>query len=449
MSTILIVDDQKPFCDLLAMTLERKNHRTLIATKGKEALKILHSQPVDIALLDIRLGDMSGMEILDSIRKNMQQTAVFMLTGNDEVQTIIECIRKGADEYFRKPVDQEELLLAIERTEAARRRNFELALLRDTGKIPIIGESTATRQVRDMVSKAAARDSIVLITGETGTGKELVARQIHLQSTRADEPFVPINCSAIPESLIESEFFGYERGAFTGADQRRKGKFEQAHKGTIFLDEIGDMNIHLQTRLLRFLEDRTVHLLGGGEVNVDVRVICATNQQLGDLVQTGLFRKDLFFRINVLNIEIPPLRERKSDIIPIADFFIDRFANTRKKPAIGELGRRRLHFYDWPGNVRELRNVVERELAIHKHGLIDFATLETAKPQTKKTEPDDGRFQLIVQCDESGISYKSVEKKLLEHALAYNQYNVSKTAEFLKIERSSLRSKMQRFGIVL
>lgn len=445
MSSILIVDDEEFFCNLLATFLRKHNKEAITCFDADSALEVLRNREIDIALLDINLPGKDGIELLKKIRTLSPRTVVMMMTGIEEIKTVISCIRLGAEEYFVKPINHEELLLALERTEKARRMEFELTLLRDSNSDPLLGTSREMRDVQGLIDRAAESSAVtVLITGETGTGKELVARHIHNRSRRQHEPFIPVNCSSIPATLIESEFFGHEKGAFTGADRQRKGLFEKAHKGTVFLDEIGDMDVQLQTRLLRLLEDQRIYRLGGGEVKVDVHVICATNQDLAQQVEKGLFRKDLFYRINILNIHVPPLRERKDDIPQLADFFIRKYAGRDPLPTISAAARQRMLHYSWPGNVRELRNVIERELVINPAPILDFQN-QLLEEQGNHAQ-DAAAITLRVPVGQPR-SLAVMERDIIEQALNHNHNNVSRTARFLGLGRSSLRSKMQKLGI--
>ncbi|HPN81767.1 MAG TPA: sigma-54 dependent transcriptional regulator [Spirochaetota bacterium] len=449
MSKILILDDEAEFCDKMAQMLRLRNYSVTAVYDTVAARKALEAESFDIILLDVFLQDGSGVEMLGYIRKRWPETAIIMMTGMEDVRTAIECIRLGAEEYFLKPVHNDELVFAIEKSLKTRRQQSELTMYRDSGNLPIIGESQSIRDVRALIERAAANpDVTVLVTGETGTGKELVARHVHMHGRRSQEAFIPINCSSIPESLIESEFFGHEKGAFTGAERQQKGVFERANGGTVFLDEIGDMEVRLQTSLLRFLETRRVHRVGGGEVDVDVRIVCATNKDLQAEVDQHRFRKDLYFRINVLNIHLPPLRERVEDIVLLTRHFIGKQAHSHREYRITEAGKKRLERYPWPGNIRELKNVVERETILAKGADLDFVQLEHGlmdMPEKCRTL-DDGGLHLVIGY-ESPISLDAIEKRVIEGALEHCNGNVSRAAEVLQLGRSSLRSKMKRLGI--
>ena len=449
MRKILVLDDETEFCDRIAEMLRLRNYLVKAVYGLGQARVALERESFDVVLLDVFLQDGSGVDLLGEIRKRWPETAIIMMTGMEDVRTAIECIRLGAEEYFLKPVHNDELVFAIEKSLKSSRQQSELSMYRDSGNYPIIGESEAIQEVRSLIERAAANpDVTVLVTGETGTGKELVARHVHMQGRRSQEAFIPINCSSIPESLIESEFFGHEKGAFTGADRQQKGVFERANGGTVFLDEIGDMEVRLQTSLLRFLETRRVHRVGGGEIDVDVRIVCATNKDLQKEVDELRFRKDLYFRVNVLNIHLPPLRDRTGDVVLLARYFISRQKHNHRNFVITEAGIRRLERYAWPGNIRELKNVVEREMILARGAELDFVQLEHGlleRPE-ESVPLEDGRLHLAVGFDRP-VSLDEIERRVIEGALAYCSGNVSRAAEVLQLGRSSLRSKMKRLGI--
>jgi DNA-binding NtrC family response regulator len=449
MSKILILDDEVDFCDKMAQMLRLRNYTVTAVYDTVAAREIFEKEGFDIVLLDVYLGESSGVEMLGYIRKRWPECAIIMMTGMEDVRTAIECIKLGAAEYFLKPVHNDELVFAIEKSLKSIRQQSELSMYRDSGNLPIIGQSESIREVLALIDRASANpDVTVLVTGETGTGKELVARHVHMKSRRSQEAFIPVNCSSITETLIESEFFGHEKGSFTGADRQQKGVFERANGGTVFLDEIGDMEVRLQTSLLRFLETRRVHRVGGGQVDVDVRIVCATNKDLQKEVDEQRFRKDLYYRVNVLNIHLPPLRERPEDIILLAEHFISLQSQIHRSFMITEAGRKRLERYAWPGNTRELKNVVERETILARGAELDFVQLEhgVMEEPAKCLPQEDGCLHLAV-CYDAPVSLDAIEKKVIEGALNYCAGNVSRTAEVLQLGRSSLRSRMKRLEI--
>jgi len=443
MPGILIIDDDKQFCTLQQKILNKNGRDCAIAHTGNEGAEYIRKNTPGIVLLDIRLHDISGVDLLKKIKTMNPLIEVIMITGISDTKTAIECIRMGALEYMPKPVRSEELLITIEKAEQTYRMYQELDSLRHHEAPEIIGLSKETETVKKLILKAGESDVTILITGETGTGKEVVARHIHNCSSRRKSPFVPVNCAAISDSLMESEFFGFEKGTFTGANQTQKGYFERANTGTIFLDEIGDMPQKMQTALLRLLEDKKVVRIGGKQIDLDIRVLCATNRDLEKAVRDGDFRQDLFYRINVLEIKIPPLRERKEDILPITEHFIATTCLGKSIPVISKKGEELLLQYSWPGNIRELRNIVERELILASENSLDFSQI---RQYNSRIHEEDNLFKISVPY-KSEISFQRLEKAILEKALQMNSGNVTQTATFLKMQRSSLRSKMSRHNL--
>lgn len=461
MAKILLVDDQQEFCDLLARKLQRLGHNCTPCYEGKEAVRLAANNLFDAALLDYNLspGDLNGMQILKAIRKRSPDTSVMMMTGQDDINLAVQCIKNGAEEYFLKTPNLddliEDLLLAVQKAEKEKGLRYELEYHRSSSSSELIGNSQHMKKITEVISLAnrgTNPDVTVLITGETGTGKDLIANHIHKESKRAEEPFIPVNCSSIAKSLIESEFFGHEKGAFTGADRAHRGVFERANKGTVFLDEIGDMDFELQSSLLRLLENHTLTRVGGSEeIAIDVRVICATHKDLAKEVEAGNFREDLFFRINVLNITIPPLRERPEDIIPLAEHFIRSLSKQTKPPVISAAMKQQLLNYYWKGNVRELRNVIERELVLYSgSGELDLQLSELPAV-------DAGSGPLPAERSGSGpslqinlsqpLSLEQIEKEVITKVLKTCQFNISEAARHLQMHRSSLRSKIKRYNI--
>jgi two-component system response regulator PilR (NtrC family) len=360
--------------EMLRIVLRRDGYQVIVAQSGKEAIELLQRQPVDLLLSDIRMPDVSGVDVLRAAKAVNSDIVAFMMTAYASTDTAVEAMRLGAVDYFTKPFNMDELRLKVRRhLESHRLREENVLLKKALGTAyefsNIIGQSPAMLDVFKMVEAIAKTNSTVLLTGESGTGKDLIARAIHFNSLRRDQPFVALNCGAIPETLLESELFGHMKGAFTGADANKKGLIEVSERGTIFLDEIGEMNATMQVKLLRVLQDRRFRRLGGTEeVQADIRVIAATNQDLQKRVAEGKFREDLFYRINVLPVHLPPLRERREDIPPIAEHFLARFAEQMQKPVRSISGEAMdlLQAYAWPGNVRELENVMERAVALEQ-----------------------------------------------------------------------------------
>jgi two-component system response regulator PilR (NtrC family) len=369
---ILIVDDEPSMREMLGIVLRRDGYDVLIAANGTEALEQLRRERVDLLLSDIRMPDISGVDVLRAAKDANPDIVAFMMTAFASTATAVEAMRLGAVDYFTKPFNMDELRLKVRQQLEAHRLKEENVLLKQALNAKhelssIIGRSPVMLSVFRMIETIARTASTVLLTGESGTGKELAARAVHYNSPRRDHPFVALNCGALPETLLESELFGHTRGAFTGADTNKKGLIEVAERGTIFLDEIGEMSLTMQVKLLRVLQDRTFRRLGGtDEVRADIRVVAATNQDLHKAVAEGRFREDLFYRINVIPIELPPLRHRVEDIPLLAEHFLAKYSERMEKPvrSISPAAQRSLNAYAWPGNVRELENVIERAVAL-------------------------------------------------------------------------------------
>jgi two-component system response regulator PilR (NtrC family) len=380
---ILIVDDEASMRDMLRIVLRRDGYDVQVAPSGRAALETLTREPFDLLLSDIRMPDLSGVDVLRAAKEVNGDIVAFMMTAFASTSTAVEAMRLGAVDYFTKPFDMDELRLKVrQHLESHRLKQENLLLKRALHSrhefSNIIGNSEAMQAVFRLVETIARTNSTVLITGESGTGKDMIARAVHFNSPRADHPFVALNCGAVPETLLESELFGHIRGAFTGADTNKKGLIEVAEGGTIFLDEIGEMNATMQVKLLRVLQDRRFRRLGGtDEVQADIRIIAATNQDLPKLVTEGRFREDLFYRINVIPIQLPPLRDRREDIPVLAQHFMEKFATQMQKPvhSISGEAQQRLCAYAWPGNVRELENVIERCVALEQTPVILSDTL--------------------------------------------------------------------------
>ncbi len=371
---VLVVDDEPSMREMLRIVLRRDGYDVRVAANAREAVDLLEHEAWDLLLTDIRLPDEDGVHVLREAKARQRDIVALMMTAYASTETAVEAMRLGAADYFIKPFNMDELRLKVGRHLESRRLREENVLLKralQTSHVfgDIVGRSPAMLELFAMIETIAPTPSTVLITGESGTGKDLVARAIHARSLRKDRPFVALNCGAVPETLLESELFGHMRGAFTGADSTRKGLIEAAEGGTVFLDEIGEMNQAMQVKLLRVLQERTFRRLGGtDEIRADIRVVAATNQDLPKAVADGRFREDLFYRINVIQLQLPPLRDRREDIPLIADRFLDRFAERMGKPvrAISRDAMARLEAYGWPGNVRELENAIERAVAVER-----------------------------------------------------------------------------------
>jgi two-component system response regulator PilR (NtrC family) len=367
--SILVVDDERSMREMLSIMLRKEGHDVVVADCGKAAVEILRRRPVDLLISDIKMPDMSGVDVLRAAKQIDDAIVGIMITAFKSTESAVEALRLGAHDYLDKPFDIDKLKTVVGSA-------FEQRRLREYN---IVGESPQMERMKERIKRVAPTNSTVLITGESGTGKELVARAIHSHSKRAARPFVPLNCGALPETLLESELFGHEKGAFTSADATKKGLVEAAERGTIFLDEIGEMSPMMQVKLLRFLQERRFRRVGGTlEQDADVRVIAATNQDLATMVETGDFRRDLFYRVNVIKLDVPPLKERKSDILALAQHFVAKFNRQMGKALRGlsTSAERALETYAWPGNVRELENVIERAVALEDTDTVQAESLD-------------------------------------------------------------------------
>lgn len=380
MAHILLVDDESSMRLTLTMLLKRAKHTLVQAATGEAALKKIEKDHFDVVLTDLNLDDVTGFDVLRSAKNNNPQTEVIVLTGYGSIESAVEAMKLGAIDYLTKPVDAEELLLAIGRATERQKLKSEVARLRTevevTGRFNagnIVANSPAMHEVLGMVERVAPTDAAVLIQGESGTGKELIARAVHQNSDRKDEAFIPINCGALPENLLESELFGHVKGAFTGAHQNKKGMFEEADGGTLFLDEIGEMTAATQVKLLRVLQDQEVRRVGANTgVKVDVRIVAATNQNLMSNIESGAFREDLYYRLQVIVLHLPPLRERIEEILPIATHYLEEYAQKFRKPLKGfsKSAEKVLEEYSWPGNIRELINAIERAAILCREDIV-------------------------------------------------------------------------------
>ena len=450
--TILIVDDQASFREFLADDLQSEGYEVLQSERGSDAMRLLAERMVDVMLLDLRLPGESGMDVLKRVRNESPRTSVIMITAHGQVPEAVEAIQLGCFNFFKKPIDHDELKGCLLGMFAGQNMRDEIETLREVRENyvgqPLIGKSQSLRKVLDIVAKVARSPSAtVLIKGETGVGKELVAQQVHLQSPRAEGPFVELNCSAIPENLLESELFGYEKGAFTDARRAKKGVFEMASGGTVFLDEIGEMSLTVQAKLLRVIETRSFRRLGGlEEVTVDTRIVAATHRDLKRLVETENFREDLYFRLNVVPLHISPLRERGEDILILAQHFKKRFALELGKP-IPEFSpdaEKILLQYSWPGNVRELRNSIERVLLLEDHPVIevDQLPLELRSPSSTNGGGGPVRF-----AGDRIVPLADVERQAILFALDHTQGNKTRAASMLGISRQTLRTKLKEYAL--
>ncbi len=443
--TVLIVDDETSILKALKDILEDEGYETLLAASGEEALAIASERPPDLVLLDIWLPGKDGVEVLRELKKFHPDLPVIMMSGHGSIETAVSSTRHGAYDYIEKPLSLEKTVLGIRHALDQQRLQRENVALRRTMEesVQILGRSPAIAGLKEQIARAAPTEGRVLITGENGTGKEMIARNIHLLSPRREGPFIEVNCAAIPEELIESELFGHERGAFTGAVSRRTGRFESAHGGTIFLDEVGDMSLKTQAKVLRVLENQSFERIGGArQIRSDARVIAATNKDLQERIGTGEFREDLFYRLNVIPFTVPPLRERPEDIPLLASHFLRLFSLKmgQKGKALSEEALLRLGRYTWPGNIRELKNLMERLAIMVPGGVInaDDLPFETvaAGPAEQSDKPLTFRQARL-----------EFERDFLVQALERNSWNITQTARELRLERSHLHKKIKFFRI--
>ncbi|MDP3024890.1 MAG: sigma-54 dependent transcriptional regulator [candidate division Zixibacteria bacterium] len=436
--SLLVVDDTPNTLELLQRKLTSQGYQVYTAPDVAQAIKILESTPVDLVITDLKMPKVSGLDLVRHIRENLKDTEVMMITGYATIEGAVKAIKIGAEEYLAKPFTDEELFSAVRRVLAklqSRRAARNRTPSRSAAPHGLIGESGVMFKVFDAISKAASTSATVLISGESGTGKELVARAIHYSSSRASAPFVPVNCGGIPEGLLESELFGHVKGSFTGATDSRAGFFQTADGGTIFLDEISETSLAMQVKLLRVLQDKEVYMVGATHpTKVDVRILAATNKDLLRLLEKEVFREDLFFRLNVISIAIPPLRERGDDIVLFTNHFSAKFAKEFSKPIprFTEKVLRAFKTYDWPGNVRELENVIQRLLLMTDSDTIDVPDL-----------PSLMRFsaQRVAGLNRT---LAEVEAEYIRNVLASVNGNKTKAAQILGIDRKTLREKIQK-----
>jgi len=444
--TILIADDDESLRRVIEYNLSNKGYRVLLANNGNEALNIFKSEDVDIVITDIKMEKVDGLELLEEIKRLKSNALVIMITAHGSIETAVKAMKLGAYDYITKPFNRDELQIIIEKAQNLQslmseniRLRQELADRFSLGNI--IGASSKMKRIYDMVARVAKSDSTVLLQGESGTGKELIARAIHFNSSRAKKPFITVNCSAIPENLMESELFGHVKGAFTGAVKDKVGKFEAAEGGTIFLDEIGDIRKDLQVKLLRVLQEKSIDKVGSTQdINVDVRVIAATNILLETAIEEGKFREDLFYRISVIPILLPPLRERKDDIPLLVQHFMAKHGGKDCKMLSEVLDI--LNRYDWPGNVRELENIIERAIVLKKED--NVINPEDIPDHIKIKQL---RSRMSLEIPDEGVKLEEVEKALIINALNKAGQNQTRAAELLNISRQTLIYRMQKYDI--
>jgi len=443
---ILVIDDEQSIRESISMILEYENYLVELAANGVQGLNLFNEQNFDAVLLDVKMPGLDGIEVLQLLKERNKNIPIIMISGHGTIETAIECTKKGAYDFLEKPLDRDKLLISLRNAIEHSTIISEYQKIKDEveEKFEILGESKVIKELKSIINVVAKSDSRVLITGENGTGKELIARQIYKNSNRADKPFVEVNCAAMPKELIESELFGHEKGAFTGATNQRIGKFEQANTGTIFLDEIGDMSLEAQAKVLRVLEQGTFERVGGSElIKVDVRVIAATNKNLEEEIKKGNFREDLFHRLNVIPIVSPPLREHIDDIPILVEHFVKEICN-KYKIAEKKIGENLINFLkrkEWKGNVRELKNFIERLIILN--------------PTKQIIDKDDNQVNSIA--GESDFDFSKdytlqefqeiTEKIFIKKQLEKYDWNVTKTAEALDIQRSHLYTKIKKYGL--
>jgi DNA-binding NtrC family response regulator len=445
--TLLVVDDEPNILTTVRRAFELEGYGVEVAGSGSVGLEKLADRDIDLVLLDVMMPEMDGVEVLRRIRDRHPDVFVIMMSGNATIETAVQATKLGAHDFVEKPLSTDKLLLTVQNALSYKALQIENRKLAERARadFQMIGNSSAMRAIFDKIAKTAPSSGRVLITGENGTGKELVARAIHEHSKRSAGPFIKVNCAAIPQELIESELFGHEKGAFTGATQQRRGKFELADGGTLFLDEIGDMNPNAQAKVLRVLQENELERVGGSEtLKVDVRVLAATNKNLADEIAAGSFREDLYYRLNVVPIELPPLREHREDIPALVEHFLAMACaeNDRRGKSVAAGAQTLLMQYGWPGNVRELKNLIERLVILTGDDeTIGERDVQDALPSVKSVK---GRFK-------RGTALKDLvaaaERDIVLDALDANDNHISNTARELQLERSHLYKKMKGLGI--
>jgi DNA-binding NtrC family response regulator len=432
---VLVVDDEKNQREIYTLILEDDGYHVTTAQSGEQALRAAREKPFDLVLTDYKMAGMDGLTLLNELLKLDPSIIVVMMTAHGSVESVKEALRSGAFDYLEKPIDRDQLLKAVQ--DALGRLNR----IDDE----IIGQSEEMERVKKMILKVAGSSSTVMIRGDSGVGKERVARAIHKASPRAGEVFQAVNCAAINENLIESELFGHEKGSFTGAHAQKKGQFETADQGTLFLDEIGDLNISMQAKLLRALQEREIMRVGGTRpIKVDVRVIAATNRDLEAMVKEGRFREDLYYRLNIIPIVIPPLRNRRDDIPPLVDFFLAKHSGTshRKITGLTPGARNLIMSYSWPGNVRQLESAIERAILLCEGSEIEVEDLPVEIRQ-EGTSAAAFNFKLPPE----GISFDEVERSLITQAMEQTNWNITRAAKLLGLSFRTLQYRLEKFGI--
>ncbi len=448
--SILIIDDEEAQRNILKGYLEKKGYKIYSASSGLEGIELVRKNIVDIVLSDYKMPDKTGLEVLETVKEINPEISFVILTAYGTVENAVKAMRLGAFDYISKPVDLDELDLLLERIIENKNLKSEILLLKNQLKEKFkidsfISQSPKMEEVLSIAARAADSKATVLITGESGTGKEVLAKSIHYTSSRKDKPFVAVNIPALPETLLESELFGHEKGAFTGAEKSKKGRFEIADGGTIFLDEIGDIPLNLQVKLLRVLQEHQIERVGSVEnINIDVRIIAATHQNLEQKIKDGSFREDLFYRLNIVSLHIPPLRERKEDILPLIEHFVNKYSieNNKQNLSLSKEAVDLLIKYNYPGNVRELENIIERAVVLCRGELITVNDLPNVIKGFKGE-------QFIEKSSDASLieQVEALEKKLIFDALSKANGNQSQAGRMLGLTERNLRYKMQKYGI--
>ncbi len=444
---VLIVDDEKSICETLAGVLSDEGWESILAYNGKDGLDLFKQHEIDLVFLDVWMKKMDGIQVLQEIKTIKDTVPIVVMSGHGTIETAVKATKLGAYDYLEKPLSLEKILPILEHAKKISTLEARTAASFSEKNYELIGISDEIASIHRQMRNIAHRNSWVLISGENGTGKEVVARNIHLQSLRADKNFVAVNCAAIPEDLIESELFGYVKGAFTHATNSKMGKFELAHRGTLFLDEIGDMSLKTQAKILRILQEQYLHRLGDNiTIPIDVRVIAATNKNLPEEIKQGRFREDLFYRLNVVPLKMPSLRERKKDIPILSNYFLTKIAIEFQEPKkeVSEGALTLLKQHQWPGNVRELKNILERLCIMTPHPLITKEDIEKVLSLSDSDENTNGMQSATGTLREARNHF---ERAFIIEKLEENDWNISKTAEVIGLERSHLHRKMRLYDI--
>ena len=444
--TVLIIDDEENIRNGLATNFELEDYEVKTASNGKDGLDLVAKGDIDLVITDLRMDGISGEEVVRRVTTETPGIPVIVLTGHGSIDAAVDAMKAGAYDFLTKPLNLDQLNLIVKRALENRELSLQHKLLKDEVESSasleqMIGKSSEMQKVFSMIKKVAPAKASVLITGESGVGKELVANAIHNLSGRKDKAFIKVHCAALSESLLESELFGHEKGAYTGADTMQKGRFELAHGGTIFLDEIGEINQNVQIKILRVLQEKTFERVGGEKsISVDVRIVAATNKNLEEEVKAGRFREDLYYRLNVVHLKVPSLRERKDDLPLLINSFVNKFASENEKNIVGIDARAKsaLFRYDWPGNIRQLQNCIESAVVMSNGNEITLEDL----PLSISEYSGDETISIPI-----GVTLEEAEKTLIQQNLAANKGNKSKTADILGIGRKTLHRKLQEYGL--